>query len=238
VLDVEFSHGAEIRTIHPAILRSAEDTVLVDCGYPGFLPRLERAAAACGASMEEVSSVLVTHHDYDHCGALHEIRRKYPAIRVIASEGDAPHIRGDLPSLRLLQAEALYDTLEGEREREDARDFQAALRAVPPADVDLTVRDGDAFPWCGGARIVATPGHMPGHISVYLERLRTLITGDALIAINGRLRIANPHYALDLDAAKESVRRLAAMDISTFVCYHGGVVRGDLSHRRYRHLLR
>lgn len=237
MLDVDFLHDGETHTIHPVILADPTDTVLIDCGYPGFLPSIEEQAEENGISLHSLTAVLISHHDYDHYGALAELKAKSPHIRVLSSEEDADYICGRKKSLRLQQAERIYESLSAE-EKEEAEKFQSRLEAVTPADVDATVRDGDVLPWCGGAEIIATPGHMPGHLSVYIKKHKTLITGDALIAIHGRLRIANPSYSLDIAEAKRSVAKLLAYDIETFICYHGGMVHTSLSHRMHRHLLR
>lgn len=235
-LTIRFEDEDGVRVIHPAIIKDERETVLVDCGYPGFLPLLERAALSRSIQFGEITSIVVTHHDYDHYGALHEIREKYPKIRVMASELDAPHIDGRKKSLRLRQADEMRDSIP-ESDRARAMDFERALEAVKPAAIDDTLRDGDVLPWCGGTEIIATPGHMPGHISLYVRRLKTLITGDAFVVARGRLRMANPNYAMDIDEAKASIKKLARYDIGTFVCYHGGLVKTSLTNRENRRLL-
>jgi glyoxylase-like metal-dependent hydrolase (beta-lactamase superfamily II) len=65
---------------------------------------------------------------------------------------------------------------------------------------------------------------MPGHISLFVSRHSTIITGDALISMKGRLHIANPNYAIDPETAKKSARTLLSMEAERFICYHGGEV--------------
>jgi glyoxylase-like metal-dependent hydrolase (beta-lactamase superfamily II) len=76
--------------------------------------------------------------------------------------------------------------------------------------------------------VITTPGHMPGHISIYLKETKTLIAGDALVVENGKLMIANPQYTLDMQKAKESIRKLMSYEIDTILCYHGGVCRENI----------
>ncbi|MNW32277.1 putative metallo-hydrolase YflN [compost metagenome] len=77
--------------------------------------------------------------------------------------------------------------------------------------------------------IIHTPGHTPGHISIYLEASRTLIAGDAVvIEANGELGIANPQYTLDLAEAVRSVQHLIDYEIDTLICYHGGIFSGEV----------
>ncbi|MDR3254062.1 MAG: MBL fold metallo-hydrolase [Synergistaceae bacterium] len=220
---VNFEDDAGEDVIYPAIISDLRCKVLVDCGCPGFLPKLDESAFHAGISLRELTHVIITHHDYDHYGALFELKERYPAIRVIASETEAPYIEGLEKSLRLSRVEAIYDKLPPDK-RADALRFQKSLEALKPVKVDIRVSDGAVFSWCGGVRIVASPGHMPGHISVLVPCHRTLITGDALVATNGRLRAANLNYAIDAREALSTAKKLMSPDIRTFVCYHGGVV--------------
>lgn len=93
-----------------------------------------------------------------------------------------------------------------------------------PVDVDIKVKDGDYFDWAGGCRIIATPGHMPGHISLYLEESNSVVTGDAAVVEDGKLVIANPHFTLDLEKAEESLKKLKDIKADIYYCHHGGAI--------------
>jgi len=228
VLKIDFDFGYGEDTIYPVILMDKDEMVLVDCGYAGFLPRLEQAAVEKGVDLSALTRIIITHHDHDHMGSLAAIKRKYPHIQVIASEKDAPYVSGKIKSLRLEQAENVQSTLPQELQ-ESGRIFQEILKAVENETVDLTVKDGDYFPWCGGVEIVETPGHMPGHISIYIKKHNVLISGDALAIENGKLEIAAPQFTLDITEAKKSVSKLLNYDIKSIICYHGGEYKGNIS---------
>ena len=79
------------------------------------------------------------------------------------------------------------------------------------------VKDGDEV---FGLRIIGTPGHTLGHVSVYDPSTKTLVAGDALRTTSG-LEGSDPQYTADpLDAAA-SVRKLAALDIGAILPGHG-----------------
>lgn len=230
ILKIDFDFGYGEETIFPVILMDNDEMILVDCGYAGFLPRLEQAAAENGVDLSALTRIIITHHDHDHMGSLAAIKRKYPHIQVIASEKDAPYVSGKLKSLRLEQAKNVQSALPPEQQ-ESGKVFQEILKAVENETVDLTVKDGDYFPWCGGVEIVETPGHMPGHISIYVKKHRVLISGDALAIENGKLEIAAPQFTLDMDDAKKSVLKLLNYDIKSIICYHGGEYKEDISEK-------
>jgi len=79
------------------------------------------------------------------------------------------------------------------------------------------VKDGDEV---FGLRIIGTPGHTLGHVSVYDPSTKTLVSGDALRNSAG-LAGSNPQYTADPDAAAASVRKLATLDIATILPGHG-----------------
>lgn len=227
VIDLCFHHNGREQCLHPVILQQNSETILVDCGYPGFLPLLEAAVAKHNLSLQQLTGVLITHHDNDHMGALAELKEKYPQIRVYASAEDAPYVIGSKKSLRLQQAEDLFSCLP-EEQKEGALQFQEMLKAVRPVAVDETVAEG-AIPFLPGVEVVLTPGHMPGHLSLYLKEEKILVAADAVVYEDGELNIANPAFTLDLPAAVQSVKKLRQMEIKKLVCYHGGVVEANIA---------
>ena len=230
VLEVKFSNNGREDTLYPVILRNKKDCILVDCGYPGFTPLLEAAANLHQLSLRELTGILITHHDVDHIGALYELKQLYPSLKVYASAQEERYISGKEKSLRLQQAESLYACMP-EDQKEGALQFQELLKSVQPVTVDYTLLHRDEPYDFMGMQIIPTPGHTPGHISVYLQASKTLIAADAVVYEEGLLDIANPHFTLDLPRALVSVQQLLELDIHTLVCYHGGVVQSDIRNK-------
>lgn len=222
VLNVENSFGKAGDMIHPVVLKDHENMVLIDCGYAGFLAAIEQAMEENNLSCNDLTHVLITHQDHDHMGALSELKQKYPRIKVVAGEKESPYISGKLKSLRLEQAEAMQQNLP-EEQKQFGLDFCNILRSVRPVDVDVEGKDGDIFNWCGGCTIVATPGHTPGHISVYVNQKRVMITGDGAVLENGTLVVANPQYAVDVKDAEASLEKIVKYGAKEIICYHGGI---------------
>lgn len=223
-LTIKHSFNGAEDAIHPVILLDDHEMVLVDCGYTGFLPEIESAFQAQGLSCDNLTTILITHHDYDHMGAMAAFKQKYPAVQVIAGSMEAPFITGRRKSLRLEQAESIQAALPDEQKAFGLA-FCDMLRQVTPSPVDICVNDGDCFDWCGGCIIVGTLGHTPGHISLYLEKHKTVITGDAAVLQNNQLEIANPQFTMNLRDAEESLHKLIHLDADTYICYHGGIYR-------------
>ncbi len=222
ILNVHFRFGETEDVIHPVVLQDGAHMVLIDCGYTGFLPAIEEAMLKNGISCENLTHVLITHHDHDHMGALSALKKKYPHIQVVAGQHEEPYISGRLQSLRLTQAEALQLNLP-----EDQKAFGIAfcnmLRNVEPVPVDRIVHGGEIIDWVGGCTVLDTPGHTPGHISLYLNNENFMIAGDAAAVENKKLGIANPQFTLDMKAAEESLEKLLEYNAKQVICYHGGI---------------
>lgn len=85
----------------------------------------------------------------------------------------------------------------------------------------IAVGDGDSV---FGLEIIETPGHTPGHISVYDRAGGLLVAGDALNGANGGVIGANPDFTADIATADASIAKLAGLDFDTVVFGHGDPV--------------
>lgn len=227
VLDLNFEFNGNKDAIYPVLLTDHKEMVLIDCGYPNFLALIEECAIKNNIDISNLTKIIITHHDFDHMGALGEFKRKYPHIKVMAAKEEVPYIEGEKKSLRLQQAESLYESLPDE-EKPQAEIFHKTLEAVENCKVDVGLKQGDILDIAGGIEVVATPGHMPGHISLYHKESKSMIVGDALVLENDQLVIALPKYTLDIKEALRSVEKLLNYEIERIICYHGGVYNKDI----------
>ena len=209
-------------TVYPSLLLDDRQMILVDCGYIGALPVVEHELQKLGVSLGQLTGLVITHHDHDHMGAAAALRRANPAITVYASVQETPYITATEKPLRLLQAEALQKSLPPEQQA-FGQAFCDMLRTVEPVTVDVEVTDGMHRDWCGGCTLIQTPGHTPGHLSLYLEHESVVITGDAFALENGKPVIANPQFTLNRELAEVSMEKLLNLHANTYFCYHGGV---------------
>lgn len=226
ILNIDMSFGETHEEIHPVVLLEDTNCVMVDCGYVGSLPCIEDELRSNNILPEEITHIILTHQDHDHVGAAAAFRRKYPGVKLLASAEEADYISGVRKSLRLTQAEQLQEVLPEEMQ-DFGRDFCKLLRSVEPVPVDQLLSEEEVLPYCGGCQIIATPGHTPGHISLYLMEHDILVAGDAVALENGIPVIANPQFTLDKNRANESMQRLLAHPAKRLICYHGGVWNKD-----------
>ena len=149
----------------------------------------------------QVEAILLTHGHFDHIMGIGDLRKEFP-VPVYAHEGDRETLLD--PSLNL----SISYT--------DGYTFDGATY----------VRDGQTLELAGASfQVIHTPGHTPGHCSLYLPQLRVLVTGDAAVLEAGAPAVANPHFTLDLPRAEASLQKLLALDADCWLCYHGGLLR-------------
>ena len=101
----------------------------------------------------------------------------------------------------------------------------------PKATITKALRDGDELPFCGGIQVIHTPGHTPGHISLYHKGSKTLIAADSMFCFNGKLRGPIAHVTPDLEQAVRSLEKYLAYDVENAVCYHGGLASNDVNNQ-------
>ncbi|CAM3923328.1 MBL fold metallo-hydrolase [Alicyclobacillus pomorum] len=229
-LDVSVNMMGRQMVIHPTLLWDEDEVILVDTGMPGQLAEIRAAMEHAGVPFDKLSKVILTHQDLDHIGGLPAILKAVDhPVEVLAHQEDKPYIEGDKPPLKM-NPERVAKMLESVPAEQRQR-VQALFGTPITAKVDKTVEDGEVLPYCGGIMVIFTPGHTPGHISLYLHESKTLITGDALVAANGELLGPNPEVTPDMETALKSLKKFTKYDIETVICYHGGVYKENANQR-------
>lgn len=204
------------------ILDAIQGPTLVDTGLPGQFDAITTVLAEAGVNVADLKQIVLTHQDIDHVGSLHDLARASRA-RVLAYAVETPYIDGSEPP-RFARPEVLAQRPE----------LRAVAERFQPTPVDEQLQDGACLDLAGGVRVIATPGHTPGHMCLYHERTRTLIAGDALTSNDGQLMGPNEGATPDMPTASQSVQKLAQLDVQTIICYHGGAVTVDANTQLQR----
>ncbi len=202
--------------------------VLVDAGLPGFAGAITRAAEArFGGSRP--AAIVLTHGHFDHVGALRDLAEQWD-VPVYAHHLELPYLTGR-------SAYPPPDPTVGG----GALAFSSPLFPPGPFDFGGRVRalaagdGGDAsgpVPNAAGWEWRHTPGHAPGHVSLWRAGDRALVAGDAFVTTKQesaiavyeqRLELRGPpmYYTPDWDASRASVEQLAALEPAVAVTGHG-----------------
>lgn len=159
------------------------------------------------------------------------VRGNEAAIVDTGVEGSAPQI-GDALTATSLGFDAVEHVILTHWHGDHVGSIGAVLEATPGAiayagaeDIALiespqelrAVGDGDEV---FGLQVISTPGHTPGHISIYDPVGELLVAGDAINNADGLVG-SPPQFTDDQVAADESVRKLAQLEFDELVVGHG-----------------
>ncbi len=199
------------RAVVNAYVVNADVLTLVDTGTPGGASAILAAIRALGREQSDVGRILLTHRHADHAGNAAELARETGAPVHVAPL-EAPFVRDGAEQPRPSPATPMGSAL--------VPYVKLALPwALPPMPVQETLDDGEEV---GPFRIIATPGHTAGHVSLLWQERGLLFAGDAAANLTG----VGPHPAADDPAqARDSFRRLAERDFKGAVFGHGRTVR-------------
>jgi glyoxylase-like metal-dependent hydrolase (beta-lactamase superfamily II) len=179
------------------------DGVLIDAGTRWARRRLLRALEG-----REVVAHAVTHAHSDHQGSSHAICETL-GLPLWCPDGDAD----------AMESGDLEDRSPGSA----VSRLQRRYWAGPAHRVARRLREGDDV---GGFVVLETPGHSPGHCSLWRESDRTLIAGDVMFGrhpATGRPGLHEPPVMFTCDPAgnRENIRRLAALEPRVVAFGHG-----------------
>jgi glyoxylase-like metal-dependent hydrolase (beta-lactamase superfamily II) len=204
--------------------------VLIDAGLHGSDERIIHAAEELYGQGTRPAAIVLTHGHFDHVGALRDLALLWD-VPIYAHELELPYLDGR-------SAYPPPDPTVG------GGAMAALSRLYPRGPIDVsewlrTLPADGAVPGMPGWRWIHTPGHTPGHVSLFHAAGGTLVAGDAFVttkqesmlaALTQRPEMHGPpaYYTTDWESAKASVRRLGALEPEVAATGHGRPLRGPL----------
>lgn len=203
--------------------------VLIDAGVTGAAGMILHAVEHLFGKGSRPAAIVLTHGHFDHVGALAELAERWE-VPVYAHELELPYLdgRASYPPPDPTVGGGLMSTLS----RFYPRGPVDVSRWLQPLPADGSVPEMHGWRW------VHTPGHTPGHVSLWHESERWLIAGDAFITtaqesayavLTQRAEVHGPpqYFTQDWEQARASVERLAALEPELAITGHGRALAGD-----------
>ena len=195
--------------------------ILVDAGLPGRANQIIEAAEARFTANSPPEAIVLTHGHFDHAGSALSLA-EYWDVPIYAHRLEIPYLtaKSDYPPPDPTVGGAM--AFLSRFTPHSGRNLSGRIHELRPNEVPGTT----GWEW------LATPGHSPGHISLFRPSDRVLLAGDAFATMNmdswsglitGRrtLARAGAPFNTDWQATRLSVKELANLRPNVVGCGHG-----------------
>lgn len=206
-----------------------KDFVLIDAGMPKSAEEIISVVEERYGSNSRPKAIILTHGHFDHVGGIIELIERWD-VPVYAHTLEIPFLTGkqNYPEPDPTVNNGLVAKLSPIFPNE-AINLGDNIKALPS--------DG-SVPFMSGFRWIHTPGHSPGHISLFREKDKALIAGDAFVTVKQESlykvitqtkEISGPpqYFTTDWQAARASIEKLALLKPSNAITGHGLPMKGE-----------
>ncbi len=151
-----------------------------------------------------INQIIITHEHFDHCGGIKKIFE--------ITGGKAKIMAHKNASEKIESGESEFAKMLG--------------GVMPKMPVDVKLKDGDKIMVGDESfKVLHTPGHTPGSLCLHSETSKSLISGDTIFSYGSFGRYDFPGG--DADLLRQSIERLAKLDVVNLYPGHESIVEGD-----------
>lgn len=196
-------------------LIQGKENVLIDTGYGNSYERIEKVMKSYNLQIQSIQTIIITHGHNDHYGGLKKLKQQTKA-QVVAHQKDVNMIQegtnGELKpyGIRGRIIKALVS-----RRPAPLLDTVGVEYAI---DTSISLE-----PFGIGGKIIETPGHTLGSISVLLET-GDLFVGDLVMSMFPLEKCHLPFFVEDLNALYNSLEIISKESFSTLHMGHGKAI--------------
>ncbi len=199
-------------------IRTEDGHILVDAGMPGDPEKLDEVFATAGVEPSSIQLIVVTHGHLDHMGMI-AYAKETTGAKVLCHQSLSGKLAAgeiEAPVAQNLSGHFinLMSSLQGLTGGAD----------VDGVDADILVDDEafDLSEYGISGRIIHTPGHSQGSISIVLDNGETLV-GD-MVRDEGDGEIGPGMFYEDKEALIASLEEVALFESGTIYLSHGNTI--------------
>src|SRR4030043_482873 len=206
-------------------LLKGKDMMIIGGGMSWIVPSLEAQFSEMDFEPKKLKYLVVSHSHFDHCGAAPYLKRKFPHIQILAS-AYAENIFAKEKAVGFIAASNKYtiDQLGLQSE------FERLNLQFDGIHVDRVVTENDIIDLGDGIEVhfLEAPGHTRCSIAAYVPKLQALFPADAMPPpTDDTEAVFFPGPQYNFGMYKQSMERLASLEVEIFASEHYGVVTGD-----------
>jgi glyoxylase-like metal-dependent hydrolase (beta-lactamase superfamily II) len=192
-----------------------EGVILIDGGDPHKLEKFKTGIEEASISPDEIQLIVLTHGHWDHIGSAQDIK-DLTGAKVLLHQGDMHMVEDSHTS----QPSGL--TTWGKTIIVILKLYSPFIRILP-FEIDIVAGDEQISLAEYGipGKVIPTPGHSWGSVSVLLEGGEVFVGDLAMNALPMRFNPGLPVFGDDIEVIKESWRKLLDMGAKTVYPAHG-----------------
>jgi len=210
--------------INRCYLIKDEGTILIDAGNPNRIHAFQKSFERLPIHPNEIGLILLTHGDHDHVGSAKELK-ELTGAKIAIHDHDKlnfEHSLYNFPPGVTTWGRLLHFILNPI--------LKNVFTGIPTekADIVLDENDYSLIDFGIPGKIIYTPGHTQGSVSVLLE------TGEAFVGclahnnLPFRFRPGLPIFAEDIEKVKESWKPIIQQGAKTIYPAHGNSFSVDI----------
>jgi glyoxylase-like metal-dependent hydrolase (beta-lactamase superfamily II) len=230
---VEIKHGVHLieGLTHPfpgigmvsyIVEEAPHDLTLIDTCFVADVPKLEEYLHNAGYEISDIKRIALTHVHPDHTQAVNEIKRRSGgALEILSHWAEAAYLEHNPPYSGPPSHETILNFFNqlGVKPEDVLKKY--GTFDVEPIKVNRQLQDGDMVG--KSLQVIHTPGHTPGHISLYSKQHGIIFGGDfiykSVLGVDG-LYVPPSSVSIDLTTATISARRISNLKFDTLLLAH------------------
>jgi glyoxylase-like metal-dependent hydrolase (beta-lactamase superfamily II) len=216
-------HIYQIRVVgcRVTLIINQKEICLVDIGYPGSYRLIKSGIESLGFSINDISSLVLTHYHPDHIGDIKSILENIDPL-IFAHKDEIRAISGLDPDIKASNNEAISSLY---KRTKTYLTLPKLINKISP------LIDGDKLTFPTPIKIIHLPGHTKGSIGLYLPNDDAAVVGDALTYKFGKnLGFASSLYSEDMSLVKKSAIKLSELNLQMILFSHYPPIKTDAKH--------